>query len=93
VGGFSTPAKFLSGQRHPPAKTTTVSTEAAALKETPTVLAARQVSPQLSAALLSILCTDSAPQRQKLWTLSDFQTAVSSASAMKSCKIPLGNAP
>jgi transposase len=66
VGAFSTLAKFLSCWRQPPAKTTTVSTEAAALEETPTVLAPRQVSPQVSAALLSKFRTDLTPEQAEI---------------------------
>ena len=66
VGAFSTLAKFLSPWRQPPAKTTTVSTEAAALEETPTALAPRQVSPQVSAALLSKFRTDLTPEQAEI---------------------------
>jgi transposase len=66
VGAFSTLAKFLSPWRQPPAKTTTVSTEAAALKETPTALAPRQVSPQVVAALLSKFRTDLTPAQAEI---------------------------
>jgi transposase len=66
VGAFSTLAKFLSPWRQPPAKTTTVSTEAAALKETPTALASRQVSPQVSAALLSKFRTELTPEQAEI---------------------------
>lgn len=66
VGAFSTLAKFLSPWRQAPAKTTTVSTEAAALEETPTALAPRQVSPQVAAALLSKFRTDLTPEQAEI---------------------------
>jgi hypothetical protein len=66
VGAFSMLAKFLSPWRQPPAKTTTVSTEAAALEETRTALAPRQVSPQVSAALLSKFRTDLTPAQAEI---------------------------
>jgi transposase len=66
LGAFSTLAKFLSPWRQPPAKTTTVSTEAAALEETPTALAPRQVSPQVSAALLSKFRTELTPEQAEI---------------------------
>jgi transposase len=66
VGAFSTLAKFLSPWRQPPAKTTTVSTKAAALEETPTALASRQISPQVSAALLSKFRTQLTPEQAEI---------------------------
>ena len=66
VGAFSTLAKFLSPWRQPPAKTTTVSTEAAPLEETPTAPAPRQVSPQVSAVLLSKFRTDLTPAQAEI---------------------------
>jgi hypothetical protein len=71
VGAFSTLAKFLSPWRQPPATSTTVSTEAAPLEETRNALAPRQVSPQVSAALLSKFRTDLTPAQAKLWTPSN----------------------
>jgi hypothetical protein len=59
-------AMRVPSRRQPPAKTTTVSTEAAALEETPTVLAPRQVSPQVSAALLSKFRTDLTPEQAEI---------------------------
>src|ERR1035441_6194615 len=61
-GRLLTLAKFLSPGRQPPAKTTTVSTEAVALEETPTAPASRQISPQVSAALLSKFRTQLTPE-------------------------------
>jgi hypothetical protein len=66
VGAFLTLAKFFSPWRQPPAKTTTVSTEAAALEETRTALTFRQVSPQVSAALLSKFRTDLTPAQAEI---------------------------
>jgi transposase len=66
VGAFSTLAKFLSPWRQPPAKATTVSTEAAPLEETSTAPAPRQVSPQVSAALLSKFRTELTPEQAEI---------------------------
>jgi transposase len=66
VGAFSTLAKFLSPWRQPPVKTTTVSTDAAPLEETPTAPAPRQVSPQVSAALLSKFRTELTPEQAEI---------------------------
>jgi transposase len=65
-GAFSTLAKFLSPWRQPPATSTTVSTESAPLEETRNALAPRQVSPQVSAALLSKFRTDLTPAQAEI---------------------------
>jgi transposase len=67
VGAFSTLAKFLSPWRQPsPAEAMTVSIEAAPLEETPTAPAPRQVSPQVSAALLSKFRTELTPEQAEI---------------------------
>ena len=67
VGAFSTLAKLLSPWRQPsPAEAMTVSIEAAPLEETPTAPAPRQVSPQVSAALLSKFRTDLTPAQAEI---------------------------
>jgi transposase len=66
VGAFSTLAQFLSPWRQPSATSTTVSSEAAPLEETRNALAPRQVSPQVSAALLSKFRTDLTPAQAEI---------------------------
>jgi hypothetical protein len=66
AGAFSTLAKFLSPWRQPPAKTTTVSTEARPREETSTAPAPRRISLQVSAALLSKFRTQLTPKQAEI---------------------------
>jgi hypothetical protein len=67
VGAYSSLAKFPSLWRPgPPAEATALSTKATLLEKTPTAPAARQISPQVSAALLSKFRTELSPQQPEI---------------------------
>jgi transposase len=67
VGAFSPLAQFLSPWRQPPpVDATTELAEAAPQQETPIAPAARQISPQVAAALLAKFRTDLTPPQEEI---------------------------